>query len=55
MSKNMLDLIKTIHQELINRLPEMNGNIKRDIDFVIYIRWLMKWKMIKQRYVKTAL
>jgi predicted AAA+ superfamily ATPase len=30
----MLDLIKTLHQELIDRLSEIKDNIARDIDFI---------------------
>lgn len=30
----MLDLIKTLHQELIDRLSEIKGNIKRDFNFI---------------------
>lgn len=30
----MLDLIKTIHQELVDRLNELDGTIKREVDFI---------------------
>lgn len=33
-NNSMLDLIKTIHQELIDRLQGLVGTIKRDINFI---------------------